>query len=390
MKNGKLGVAVLIISVILIIGVGVFAYLKNQSVNNSGSTNIISNDSIGISLPSILSSDYDVNEKTEFGVCDGFIIKCTKSGIVWIDKNGEEKHSLILVLDNPILKISGPNILVANIGGRDVYSVENYKVKWQKTLDDGTLTDNSIINADIDKSGYVTVIQKAKRHKGAVTLLDPNGNTVFTKGKGDDFVLSAITTNDANQIMINTNDTSGITINSTLEFIDVAKIDENKGEPFAGITKKDSIFSYIKFINGNCVIAAGDDFINYYNSKKEREWSINLKKVYSVDCTYDKFTVAAVKSEVETSKLGGIQTDINTYNDNGTLRSTFTLGEGVTNIRAFESVIAINTGRQVVFTDIGGNLLGKYSSKMDIIQVEFLDRSHAVVITKSTIDIVEM
>jgi hypothetical protein len=385
MKKGKLNIIVFILSLSLIIAIGVYAYLTNQRING---TNTSDNTLTGASLSSVMESDYDVNEETEFGVCNGYIVECTKNGVKWIDKEGNEKAGLILPLDNPVLKISDSNILIANIDGRDVYSIEGFKVKWQKTLDDVDLIENSIINADIDDSGFVTVIQKAKRQKGAVTLIDPDGNVVFTQGKGEDFVLSALISPDSRQMMMNTYNTTGITVNSTLQFIDVSKIRENNGVPFAQIPRNNTIFSFIRFLNGNNVVAAGENFISCYNSDKRLDWELKLKKVYSVGCAYDKYIIAAVKSDSKNIKIGSIKTDIVTYELNGTVRSTFSLNEGVVNIKAFNGLIAVNTGRQVVLTDVNGNLIGNYSSKMDINQVEFIDGSNAAVITKGTINIV--
>lgn len=389
MKNSKLNYIIFILSVILIIGIAVFAYVKNQNINTKNS-NHSDVDNKGTKISSVYENEYDVNEDPVFCVSDGYIVKATKNGLKWIDKGGKEVNSLMLPLESPIMKSVDSNILVVNKNGRDVYVIEKQKIKWQKTLNNETLMENSIINADINKNGYVTVIQKAKRHKGAVTLFDRDGNEIFTKGKGDSYVLSSFVSNDQKQIMINTYDTSGISIDSLIEFINIDNIESNKGNPYAIITEGDSLFSFVRFLKNNEVITAGEKFIRCYDNNRKMRWQVTPKKVYSVDCSYEKFAVAAVKGQPKDSKIRKVVTDINTYNTDGTLRSTYSINNGVINIKAFDSVIAVNTGRQVIFTDIGGGLIGKYSSKMDVIQVHFLDRKTAVVITKRTTDIVNL
>ena len=65
--------------------------------------------------------------------------------------------------------------------------------------------------------------------------------------------------------------------------------------------------------------------------------------------------------------------------------SQYQLEGTVINIETYSDNIAVNTGREVYFINTKGNLIGKYSSKTDIIGVNFFNKQEAEIVTKGSI-----
>jgi hypothetical protein len=161
-----------------------FVYAKSQNIDlkKLSIKELIDNKLLfGIGQPQIKKYGeikYDTKEYNVFSVYKELIIKCTRNKIQAIDKNGDEVWTIPVSMNAPIIKTSENELLVADIGGRDIYVIAGKEVKWN------TKTDNNIINADISKTGYVTVVKEEKRTRGAVTVYNLQGNEFFTKGIG--------------------------------------------------------------------------------------------------------------------------------------------------------------------------------------------------------------
>jgi len=72
-------------------------------------------------------------------------------------------------LNLPYFKSAGEYLLVAGLESKDIYVFAGKEKKWEKKLD------YSIINANINSAGYVTVLHKAERDKSAVSVYNKQG-----------------------------------------------------------------------------------------------------------------------------------------------------------------------------------------------------------------------
>jgi len=68
-----------------------------------------------------------------------------------------------------VFKSAGEYLLVAGLESKDIYVFAGKEKKWEKKLD------YSIINANINSAGYVTVLHKAERDKSAVSVYNKQG-----------------------------------------------------------------------------------------------------------------------------------------------------------------------------------------------------------------------
>jgi len=139
---------------------------------------------------------YEDSLNSEFGAYKGYIVRCTKNGLEYLNRNGEEEW-IYCFFELPYFKSAGEYLLVAGLESKDIYVFAGKEKKWEKKLD------YSIINANINSAGYVTVLHKAERDKSAVSVYNKQGVFLFTKILGETYAISSEVSPSGREVLIN-------------------------------------------------------------------------------------------------------------------------------------------------------------------------------------------
>ena len=318
---------------------------------------------------------FESKEKPEFTTYDNIIIKCTLYGITSFDKKGNELWSVTVKLDKPLVKTKGCNVLVYDFGGRQMFILNSKGVEWEKSFD------GDIINADINKQGFVTVLHELEDYKGIVKVFSPDGQEIFRRIIANTFIFSGEVFPSGNTVVIHGIDISGIGATSHIEFTDLT------GQPYAALRpQEDVIFPFLFVFDDDSFIVANDKTVIYFNKNRNKIWSNDYNKVCGAGILNDKFLVAAVNSKEESDSCV-----IEIIDRQGNTVGEFRPGDSmVSNIAAYKDIAAVNTGREVYFIDSKGNLISIYNTISDIKEVHFLNRNEAVLITLNSIYIIKI
>lgn len=323
---------------------------------------------------------YDANMHPVFGTHKNYIVKCTKDSIKYLDKKGEEQWSFPVLLNKPLIKSAGAYLMVADLGGKDIYVFSGKDKKWEKKLD------NNIINADISKSGYVSVVHEEQRCRAAVTVFNRQGMSHFTAGRAENFILSSMVSPSGNKVFINSIDSGGINIKPVLEITDIY------GTVLAGRPPKETgIFASIWYLNDDVLLAVGDSDVVLLGKDLKEKWHRIVKgKIYSSGIVKGKYPVIALSSEESTGVFGGDKTDVLIMDSDGKKVADYHIKEEVKSIKVYDNTIAANSGRHVYFIDSNGKLIGNYNSKAEIKDVQFFNNKEVLVVTRDSIIAVEI
>ncbi|MGI6777964.1 MAG: DUF5711 family protein [Acetivibrionales bacterium] len=385
-KSGKSGskasVFMFFLLVFVITVVAFLAYLRTEDINLERfnlkeyivSTFIQENNTPGNS--ELLKLDYDERAYTVFSVYKGQIIKCTSEYIKGINTRGEEVWSRNISFNKPLIKLNGSEMLVADIGGRSSMVFKGGNLKWEVS------TDSAIVNADISKEGYVTLVQEAEGYKNKVKVYDPYGVEMFYINIAENFVLSAGVSPSGEEIVINSINTSGISVKSKIEFTRL--LDDN---PFAAVMKEDVVFPSIWFLDDDSLLAVGNTHIVCFDRDREEAWSRAVKKVFSSNVCMGKFIIVASEGKSESGYYAGNGVMVEILNKKGQQAAVYPIGDKVKNIKSYSGLIAVNTGREVHFIDTKGTLKYKAGSKVDILDVHFINKLEAVIVTKNSVEV---
>lgn len=384
-KTRKSGLFLTVLLFMMIIGIAFFAYMKSRDeisfkdINLKGLLSADSAKSRKAEAEKTYEIAYEPREHPVFNVHNEYLVKCTKDAVKGLNKKGQEIWSINASFNNPLVKSNGVELMIADLGGRDLYVIRDKTVKWNNRID------NSIINADIGKGGYVAVVQQAKGYKGMIKVFDPLGVEMFYRKIADYFVLGVQVAPSSEQLVMNSVDTSGINIKPSLQFFDML------GNPFAAKEPvKDVIFPSVWYLNDDSLLAVSDSLLVFYDKERNEKWRKEFSRIYSSNVVLGKYLVIAVESENKPGMLGGASSEILFFNSKGNKTAACEVEAGVRNLRVCSDIIAVNTGREVYFIDTKGKLIGKYSSKHEILDVYFFSKAEAAVVTKSSVVVTQL
>lgn len=383
--SNRMSIFLFFVLIMVIVCTAAIAYLNSKGIDikNVSLKDVIENrffiggkDKYEIGVSEI---KYDVDMRPEFGVHKGFVVRCTKGGIEYLDKNGEEQWAYPVSLNKPIVRAAGQYLLVADQESKDIYVFSGKEKKWEKELD------YNIINADISKSGYVTVIHESERGKNAVTVLNKQGIVLVTKIKAQTFILSSKVSPSGKRVFINCVDTSGIYANTGLELLTISA-EEISGKKFENV-----IFPSMWYLNDDTVVAAGDSEVFLLGKDLSIKWNRPVNgKVFSSNVMNGKYAVFAVSEKDGAGLLGGYKSHVLIVDSDGREVADYKISQDIRNLAAGNEFIAVNTGKNVYFIDVVGQLRGSYNSEEDIKEVQFLSSKEALAITKDSIIVLQM
>lgn len=321
---------------------------------------------------------YEPAEHPVFCIYQQNIIKCTHENVSAIDKNGSEIWSINIAMNEPMIKTNGKQLLVADIGGRNLSIIEGDRVKWD------IKNDTDIINADISKSGFVTVIQKVKSYRSRITLYDKLGIEIFHRDIAEDNIISAIVSPNSKYIALNGINATGVNVAPVLDLVDI------NGEVIKFQAQlADNILPFVNFIGDESIIAAGENNLYFYTSDWKQKWKVSPGTLESCGVIGDKMIVSS-KNQVNGETLSKGTSVISIYSKKGSKVSSYEFGQDTKNIKTYNNIAAVNSGDSIVFIDSNGKIKGKYSSTQEIIDVFFFDNSEALVVTKLNMEIVSI
>lgn len=312
---------------------------------------------------------YDIKNELILAASRDTIIKYLDEKVIGLDNEGVKMWEFPFAATNPVAASAETYVAVADLNGKKLLVIKGKNKKWEIE------TDEAMLNVSINKDGYAATVHESLGCKGAITIYDPAGSVIFSKTYAERYVLNAQVSSDNREVLINTVDISGARAFSSLEITDLY------GSFKAGIAAQEqSLFPYVGFMSEGRIAAADEENLVLLNRDGNANWAFNYKRVHSTVILQGEYFAAAV------SVQGSKKIFIEVWDKNGRHAVSDPFNE-VVNIRGYDDIIAVNTGREVLFIDTQCKSLGKYSPTADILDVQFLNRIETAVITRESIHI---
>ena len=310
----------------------------------------------------IVSLLYDAGENTEFCLYKGYIIKCSRDSFSILNKSGEELFRKSIDFQRPALTCAGDYLLVYDIGGRSAFVVEDRSIKWEEKFS------NNIINASINKSGYMAVVTEESGYRNSVKVMAPLGRELFTRVIADDYVVFACVSDDNAQLMVNRIKTMGVYVRSGLEFIDL------NSNPFAAIESDEGyIFLGASFIDGGSFSVATETDFMLYNNNREIVAHEKYGAVLSMCEFPDKSCTVA-------SQKGG-EYVVASYGVRKPEEIILKTESPVVNMSSNGDFLVVNTGRQVIVIGGNGKVRNSIYFETDILYTDIYEKTNFLVVT---------
>jgi hypothetical protein len=377
-KIGFMRVVAFAVLSIIVLGSAFLAYVKSRGINL---------ESVGLkqtlNMLFTINADAGVSGKAEtiafdikndkwLGTCREYIVIYRNDKIIGLDGSGGKKWEYPMEMYNPCADYAGSFIAVADFGGKTVCLIKDKRLVWEDKLD------KEIVNVTVNSDGYVAVATtETEGHKARVVVYDPAGVEIFSRKIADRYVVSSEVSPDNDEVVINTLDANGPVAETGIEFTTIL------GKHIAGVKPgTDCIFPYMAFLGEDWLVAAGATAIVCYDENRNISWSMKYPVVYSIS-VINKQLAAVVMDKAPGTKAEVV---VRGYSPNGDTIWTFKPGDRVINIRSYDEILGVNTGREVLFLN-NGKVFDSFASMSDIIDISFLNKTKAVLVTRENIKI---
>lgn len=283
--------------------------------------------------------------------------------------SGKTMWSVPIQISEPILKVSGNKILIAEENGKKFELYSGKKSLYKKEIE------NNIINANLSSDGDVTLVTEMDYYKGSVSVYNKSGEEIFLRNFGSDSVLvSAISKQRKLAVsLLSVNER----VNSKIVFLDINKTDDGTSKVYENTLVYDLDFS------GETLFAYCDDKILALNKNGKEKWreEFGEKNLYY----YNKDTSNNRLLLLDNSNEG----EFILFNTSGISKKMKT-----DIIPVFCDVnsnkIIYNDERNIYLSKTNGDHLAKYTASRDIYKVFFIDSKNVLVVYNSSIEFLKI
>ncbi|MDD6213982.1 MAG: DUF5711 family protein [Firmicutes bacterium] len=308
---------------------------------------------------------FDAAENSKFAVYKNYIVCANETNYIAYDAGGNLVWKQKLQMQNPILKVSGDYVLLAETGAKKLSLYKGKKLIF------GTKTAGNIITASVSKNGDVVAVTEKEFYKGQVVVYNKKGERIFAWDSGSYNILDAVISPHRKVAVSMLNTDSGA--DSFITCFGVDGKERYKTENFSGM-----IIFALEY-NGENLTAFSDTKCMGISQKGKTTWEYDYggKNI-------EHYTVAENGNKL-----------LLFDNDNtGELLGIAGSGKTCEPIKA-ESMpdcidikldyVAYNNGRDVIVMSMNAKTALTASCSSDIKQLHILDSKHVLAVYSSSI-----
>lgn len=144
----------------------------------------------------VLEYSYDSSSEQRFAMLGDKLVVLTKTSLTVLDGHGGEVWSTGVKMDYPALHANGGRAVAYDVGGTELYVVDELGKVWEDSADDT----ESIISARLNSAGWLVVTAGLKNHKGGVTVYNADMEEYFLFRSSRRFVTDAYVADDCKRL----------------------------------------------------------------------------------------------------------------------------------------------------------------------------------------------
>lgn len=360
----------IVILVFAILGV---LYEKNNQARDFLDRYIFLKEKQENNLPKIL-----INESSGMNVYayKNKILILENNVLTMYNHSGNKETTLDVQISNPIFKSNGDYLCIAENGGNKVYVISNKNIVWQKDLE------NTILDVNINSSGYLAVSMSGTIHKTIIQTFNNKGTLLFRQFLSSTYVIDMEISPDNKYLAIAEVNLSGIIIQSNVKIIsieNVASEDINSMMVYSNSNTNGDLIVKLKYQNKDTLICIFD---NHIEEVKD-----------NTNSTISEFKDENVLfADINNRIIKIIQQKSHTYlqiiSVNSNIVKNYEIDEPK-EVYVYDGVIALNLGSEILFYNNSGWLIKKYHATQEIDKI-VLSENLAGIIYNNKIELISL
>lgn len=308
-------------------------------------------------------------------VGDG-IVSITSNTLEITRKNGEKEVESIAV-SSPVVHSEGDYFLYYGSDGKEITVKKGEKDYYKIT------TDNRIIRAKVNRSGYSFVVCEKEGYSSEITVYNRVGEAIFKWSLSKSEFLDGDINSDNNRIIFSTVDANENIMQGKLTLIDITNAEVEKEEVF-----ESEIFYLADFYRNGTYVALGSKKLVYFNSNGTKKWEYLYegRELLKAELTEpDNMVIAFSAAE---SGIKGNSTDIEVINRLGSVVAKSTINSILDDIAVSRNKIALAFGKKLYITNEKLKEKDVLEADSSIKKVEFFsDDEHLFILGNSSVQV---
>lgn len=375
-KKITLGVILIILITIVTL---IILYVNNEQFRNWTDIYIFKKN---IENTDIAYIEIDSSKNPKIFAYDKYIAVLEKNILSTYNANGSKLNELEININTPIYNSNGKYLCIAENKGNNIYMVSGENILWQSSVD------GAIDTINVNKNGYVSVVERGTSYKNIIITYNPEGKEIFKTYLSTSMAIATDISYNNEYLAIAEVDTSGAIIQSNIKIISIekAKTDPTNSVEYSIQANKGDLITNIKYKDKNKLICIYDNSAHEINDGVDSLILEFEEKTKMADITSKDCVVYAIE---KSSGIFSNSTDIvikNTQNNNDI---TYAVDSTIKSLLTHDNNIAINLGTEAEFINTYGWLKKKYKSTQEISEIVLGD-SVAGIIYRDRIEIVNL
>lgn len=349
----KLIVIIILIVLFTIMGI---VYENNIKVRNFFDKYIFLKEKHENNLPQILiNSASDINTYAY----NGNVLILKSNLLTAYNSNGNEEYTLDIEISNPIFKVSGKYLCIAEKNGNKIYVISDKNVVWQKDLE------GNISDITINSNGYMAVATTGSIHKTVVQVFNNKGEAQFNTYLSSTYVIDMDISPDNKNLAIAETNFSGIILQSNIKIIsmDKAKNGDEDSIYYTQTNTEGDLIINIKYQTKDELACVYDDHIEIIKNEN----TTNISDFKNEDILFVELNNNIIKIVKENSKVY-----LQVLTNSAETAKEYEVFEPK-KIYVSDNVVAINLGSEVLFYNNSGWLIKRYYASQEINKIVLCD-----------------
>lgn len=299
-----------------------------------------------------------------------YIICANETSVLAFSKSGKSLWAIGIHMSEPILSVNGDYYMIAERGGTKIALFDGKKQLFQ------TEADGKIKTAKLSDNGDIVVVSDKQYYKGAVIVINKNGDRVFSWNSGKDSILSADIASGSRRIAVSfLNTESGA--DSRVEIFNITN-----GKSESDTVLEGSVVYDVNFL-GEVINVFADNMILGMSKSGKTVWesSYNERKLlhYRAEETGNKLLLVDNNNTSELEIL----------TNRGKQKAVISVEKMPDCMDIRSGKIAYNNGRDIIISSLSGKSKKKHTCPREIRDVYVTGSNSVVVVYSSGLDFID-
>ncbi len=259
---------------------------------------------------------FDATKQNNIYPYEDNLIIANNEGIVCIDKDGDTVFDVTAKTSSPIVKTAGEYILLADLGGSEVYVIQ------EGDIINNFSAENKIINCSINKRGRTVLVTSETSYRNVIVAYNTRGDEIYRWKISDFYVTDAVLSYDGSRIAATYISTDNEELTGGVIMVNV-----RQEKVLGKLAYKNCVFPFVSFNGNNSATAIGDAKMIGITKNGGENWVVEYdgQKLETFAFLEGEGSVLSFENNSNNSTLIA-------YDDNGRERGTNRLGFNVNNL----------------------------------------------------------